>query len=72
MIRRTVTAAAIGLAFAGVVAFSPDPTPAAAQFGKFKKAQKKDDAKADPKPVAADDKPIPADQLAFFEKNLKK
>ncbi len=75
MIRRTVTAAAIGLAFAGVVAFSTDPTPAAAQFGKFKKAQKKDDAKAapkaDPKFVAADDKPIPADQLAFFEKKIR-
>ncbi len=75
MIRRTVTAAAIGLAFAGVVAFSTDPTPAAAQFGKFKKAQKKDDAKAapkaDPKPVAADDRPIPADQLAFFEKKIR-
>ena len=66
MIRRTVTAAAIGLAFAGVVAFSTDPTPVAAQFGKFKKAQKKDDAKVaaktDPKPVAADDGPIPADR----------
>lgn len=73
MIRRAVTAAALGLAFAAAVAFSPNPTPVAAQFGKLKqKLKQKEDAKAAPKPAdAGDEKPIPADQLAFFEKKIR-
>ena len=76
MVRRAVSAAALGLAAAALVGWFADPTPVAAQFGKLKqKFQDRFKKKGEPVPPKAapadDDKPIPADQLAFFEKNIR-